>query len=346
MRIAEVAPLYARVPPDQYGGTERVVHWLTETLVERGHDVTLFATADAQTSARLHVMRNEPLFDTWNRRPWRAELAHATAVAEALRDADRFDVIHFQLGGFSVPFSVATRVPTVHSFGSYLHRDDEWLIRRYAKAQVTVRSRRQMDRLPLRRQRTMSVIHNGCDFDIYKEPSAKPGKYLVYLGRMGAIKNPAGAIRIAREAGMPIILAGDVVEEGDQEYFDARVRPLIDGRDVQWVGEVDDRGKQELFRQAAALLFPIQHEEAFGIVMIEAMACGVPVIACGYGSVPEVIEPGVTGFFDEDEHALAAFVPRALALNRRAVRAAARRRFSRQVMTDGYLRVFEAACGI
>ena len=342
MRIAEVAPVYYSVPPRDYGGTERIVHSLSETLVELGHDVTLFAAAGSQTSARLQPTREEPLCETWRREPWRAELAHVSAVAEALSDPDRFDVVHFQMGSFSVPFSAVSRTPTVHTFPSYLHPDDVWNILRYPDARITAYSARQVDELPEDRLKTIDVVYCGCDFDFYPEP-APAGRYLVFLGRMSELKNHAGAIRLALRCGIPIVLAGEPVEDQDRQYFEDQVRPLIDGRNVTWIGPVDDRAKRELLSGAAALLFPIRWEEPFGIVMIEAMACGVPVVACEYGSVAEVVDPGVTGFYSEEEDELANLIPLALGLDRGKVRRHARRRFSREVMTTAYLNVFRSA---
>jgi glycosyltransferase involved in cell wall biosynthesis len=342
LRIAEVAPLFASVPPIHYGGTERIVHCLTETLVEQGHDVTLFAAGGACTSARLRAAREEPLFETWKREPWRAELAHVSSVAEALRDAETFDVIHFQMGSFSIPFSAIARTPTVHSLPSPVGGDDAWNLMRYPRARVTARSARQVEDLPARRRRTIDVVYNGCDFDFFPEP-AGPGRKLVFLGRMAPVKNPVGAIRLALRADIPIVLAGVPVEEGDCQYFESEVRPLLDNRMVTWIGPVDDAGKRELFADAAALLFPIRWEEAFGIVMIEAMACGVPVVACEFGSVPEVVDFGVTGYYSEEEDELAELIPRALLLDRGNVRRQARLRFSREVMTDAYVRVFQSA---
>lgn len=342
LRIAEVAPLGTTVPPLHYGGTQRAVHYLTETLVELGHDVSLFAAGGSRTRAKLYECREQSLSETWRTEPWRAELAHASAVAEALRDAGRFDIVHFQMGSFSIPFSVLSRVPTVHTLPSPVYPDDAWNILRYPDAHVTARSARQIEDLPEGRRQSIEVIYNGCDFDFYPEPSCA-GRYLAFLGRMGEVKNPAGAIRLARRCDMPIVLAGEPVEDQDRDYFEAEVRPLLDGRNATWIGPVDDHAKRDLLAGAAVLLFPIQWEEAFGNVMIEAMACGVPVVACEYGSVPEVVDSGITGFYAEEEEDLVPLISRALELNRGEVRRHARQRFSRQVMTCEYLKVFRSA---
>lgn len=341
MRIAQVAPLYTRIPPVTYGGTERIIHGLTEGLVERGHDVTLYAAAGAATSARLHATREETLYTTWQREHWRAEFAHVSAVAEALRDSGRFDLIHFHMGPITAPYSAIARVPTLHSMSTPVHPDELWTLMRYPDARMTARSHSQIEDVDAERRRSIDVVYNSCDFGFFTPP-AGPGRYLAFLGRMGGIKNPVDAIAIARQVDMPIVLAGEPVEPEDDEYFETRVRPLIDGRNTVWIGPVNDTQKKEFLRDAAALLFPIQCEEAFGIVMIEAMACGVPVLAFECGSVPEVVDFGTTGFYADSAEELAQFVPSALALDRQSIRDHARRRFSREIMVDAYLKVYES----
>ncbi len=342
LRVAEVASLFTRVPPATYGGTERAIHALTETLVERGHDVTLFAAAGSRTKGRLRVTREETIYETWEREPWRAEFPHVSSVVEALSDRGQFDLIHFHMGPFSVPFAAIAGVPTLHTLPSPVYPDEVWTLLRYPEARITARSHRQIEDLPEWRRNTIDVVYNGCDFDLFTPPDGA-GRYLVYLGRMGEEKNPRGAILLAQQVEMPIILAGGPVEARDDDYFEAQVRPLIDGRNVTWIGPVDDARKNELLHDAAALVFPIQWEEAFGNVMIEAMACGVPVLACESGAVPEVVDFGVTGFYADSVEELAQFVPQALALDRSHIREHARRRFSRLAMTDAFLRVYEAA---
>lgn len=341
MRIAQVAPLFARVPPETYGGTERVVSLLTEELVRRGHDVTLFATADARTKARLRPIRECGLYESWaDGGYWKPEYAHLASAVEALRDSAEFDVIHFHMGTFSVPLADLARVPTIHSMPSPLGAEDLWTLERFPKATVTARSRRQIQVVPAARRTGIHVAPNGCDFD-FLDFSPGPRPYLVFLGRICEEKNPLDAIVAARSVHMPIVLAGEPWDEGDSEYFDQRIRPLLREPDVSWIGAVNDTQKRDLLRRAAALLFPICCEETFGIVLIEAMACGAPVIAYDRGGVAEVIEPGVTGFVCESVDEMAALVPRALALDNAGVRAAALPRFSVAALGDRYLKLYE-----
>jgi glycosyltransferase involved in cell wall biosynthesis len=340
MRIAQVAPLFARVPPETYGGTERVVSFLTEELVRRGHDVTLFATADARTKARLRPILNCSLYDTWAQSGyWKPEYAHLASAAEALRDSGEFDLVHFHMGTFSIPLAALARVPTIHSLPSPLGAEDLWTLDRFPEATVTARSHRQIRQAPEERRAGIHVVPNGCDFD-FLDFAPGPRPYLVFLGRICEEKNPLDAILAAQRVGMPIVLAGEPWDEGDGEYFEQKIRPMLREPDVRWIGAVNDAQKRDLLGQAAALLFPIRCEEAFGIVMIEAMACGAPVIAYDRGGVAEVIETGVTGFVCDTLEQMAALTPRAVALDNAAVRAAARPRFSVAALGDGYLSLY------
>jgi glycosyltransferase involved in cell wall biosynthesis len=319
-----------------------MVSFLTEELVRRGHDVTLFATGDSKTSARLRDLRPNNLFDAIAEgEVWKSEYYQVGNIVEALRDAADFDVIHCHLGCFSIPFSALTRTPLVHSLPSPLDDDDLWVLARYPDAAVTARSRRQVAPVPPGRREKIQVIPNACDFDAY-ECSPQPGRYLAFLGRMAWQKSPCDAIAIARRAGLPLVLAGEPWYAEEHEYFEQQVRPLIDGTSVIHIGAVNDAQKAEFLKDASALLFPIQWEEPFGIVMIEAMACGVPVVACNRGAVSEVIDPGVTGFYADDVETLASLVPAALSLDRQAVRDHARQRFSIPRMVDQYLQLYES----
>jgi glycosyltransferase involved in cell wall biosynthesis len=337
LRVAQVAPLWVSIPPVDYGGTERIVHLLTEELVRRGHHVTLFASGDSRTGAHLRPISEGAAYGKKNTAS--PKVYQLSGVAEAIRDARSFDLIHCHLECLTVSLSALCPVPVLHSIQSPLQADDLWMLRRYPDVIVTAVSYRQTAAATAARREHIRVVYNSCDFSKY-QVSENPGRYLVFLGRMAWEKNAEGAIAIARQAGMPIRLAGEPRGKLDRAYFEQSVKPLIDGKDVVWIGPVDDRQKNELFQDAAALLFPIRWEEPFGIVMIEAMACGVPVLACNRGSVSEVVESGKTGYYADTLDELAKLVPHVLELDRRAVRQHAVRRFSHTVMVDKYLGVY------
>jgi len=337
LRIAQIAPLWTSLPPATYGGTELMVHLLTEELVRQGHDVTLFAAGDTTTAARLEAVVERHLIAAMadGKVQDYDHYAH-TAIAAALERAGSFDVMHCHLGCAFVPFARVSPVPMVFSLGTIVTTDDAWVMQRHPDVLVSVRSRQQVAALARELRERVHVIANACDFSAF-EPTSRAGAYLAFLGRMSPAKNPLGAIEIARRVDMPIVLAGAPITRDERDFFAHRVRPLIDGRRVHYVGPVNHAEKNELLRHAAALLFPVRWPEPFGIVMIEAMACGTPVVACALGAVPEVIEPGRTGYFADTIDELVALVPNALALDRRVVRRAAEERFSHTRMAGEYL---------
>jgi glycosyltransferase involved in cell wall biosynthesis len=260
-------------------------------------------------------------------------------VAEVLQRAGDFDVIHYHFGSAWLPFAATSRTPSLFTLHTSPTVDDDWLLRRWPHVPVVGISRCQMHGIGLRLGRDFPVVHNGCDFDAY-DPLFEPGEYLAFLGRMGPGKNPLDAIRIAQAVGMPLVIAGQPQNAAEERYFTEQIKPLVDGTDVRCVGAVNHAQKNELLRHAAALLFPIQWDEPFGLVMIEAMACGTPIVAHRRGSVEEVVDDGITGFHASVIDALAELVPRALQLDRRAVREHAEKRFGFRRMVDGYLALY------
>lgn len=341
LRIAQVAPVWTSVPPTEYGGAEQVVHWLTEGLIRDGCEVTLFASGDSRTSAVLHSTCDRNLLVKMADREAYAYEPYANAtLVEALRMADRFDVIHCHLGAAFIPMATLCPTPMLYTVHAGLDLADElWILERYPDVPIAALSHSQVAAVSAARRRNIDVIYHGCDFDEYQGSTA-PGDYLLFLSRMSSYKNPAGAIRVARAVGMPIILAGKPMTQAEERYFDEEVQPLVDGRAVRYLGPVSAAEKVELMRGAAALVFPIRWEEHFGVVMIEAMACGCPVVASRRGSVSEVVDPGITGFYGESEDELAALVPRALSLDRRTIRAHARKRFSVDRMVSDHLDLY------
>ncbi len=336
LRIAQVAPLWTRIPPSTYGGIELLMKLLIDELVARGHEVTLFSSGDCATSARLHPTVESNLTERISAgEMYMFEYYANSTFAEVLREARHFDIIHYHLSSAWIPMASATRTRGLFTMHTSPHLDDEWVMRRWPDVAVAGISKCQMHGASVKLGREFPVVYNGCDFDAY-EPCYEAGKYVAFLGRMSPEKNPLGAIQIAHAADLPIVLAGQPQNQNEAKYFAENIEPLIDGERVRWIGAVNHPQKNELLRHAAALLFPIQWEEPFGLVMIEAMACGCPVVAHRRGSVEEVVEPGVTGFHASVLDALAEMVPPALALDRRRVRERAMERFGYVKMVDEY----------
>ena len=345
LRIGLVPPLWAPIPPKTYGGIELVVHLLTEELVRGGHDVTLYGTGDSTTKARLVPVCERNMLDYMAATEAYVYEAYANAaVARVMAQAADCDVLHFHIGMHWMPFAALLKTPclfTIHTFASY---DDRWLARNSPGVTLAGISHYQAAALEEGTGRRIPVVHNGCDFGAFS-PREEAGRYLAFLGRMSYDKNPLDAIRIAKAAGMPIILAGRAQEAKEEAYFEKEIKPLIDGGQVRYIGPVNHEQKQELLRNAAALLFPIQWAEPFGLVMIEAMACGTPVLAHGLGSVAEVVDAGITGYHAPDIAGMGELLPATLALDRRRVRAHAEGRFSHRKMVEAYVQLYRELAG-
>lgn len=336
MRIAQVAPLAESVPPKLYGGTERVVAWLIDELVDLGHEVTLFASGDSVTRAKLipvwpRALRlGRPRSD-----PAIAETALLEAVARRARD---FDVIHCHLNWLHLPLLARLQVPFVTTLHNRLDTPGlPSVVRSFPDARLISISDNQ--RLPLPEANWLATIYHGLPSKSLT-PSFERGRYLAFLGRLTRDKGPETAIRIARAAGMPLRISAKL-PRSERGYFKEKLEPEIDGEFIQLIGEVDDRSKQDFLRKAAAFIFPIDWPEPFGLVMIEAMACGTPVIAFRRGSVPEVVDHGTTGFIVESEPDAVAAIKCIDALDRRKVRVGFERRFSARRMAQEYVSGYE-----
>jgi glycosyltransferase involved in cell wall biosynthesis len=317
MRIAQVAPLTEAVPPKLYGGTERVVHWLTEELVALGNDVTLFASGDSQTSAKLDATWPRALrLDGSVRDPNALHMVMLERVRQKCDD-EEFDFLHFHLDYY--PFSLFFRQPTpfVTTFSS-----------------VPVISISNAQRRPVPQANWLRTIHHGLPEKLLTPQPATPS-YLAVLGRIAPEKGVDRAIRIAIRCGIPLKIAAKV-DRADQEYYDEVVRPMIDHPLVEYIGEIGDHEKSNFLSGAMGLLVPIDWPEPFGLVMIEAMACGTPVIAYNRGSVPEVIDEGLTGFIVEDEISAVAAVASLAQLDRRVIRKQFETRFTAKRMALDY----------
>mgnify|MGYP001157859971 FL=1 len=337
MKIAQIAPLYEAVPPRLYGGTERVVAHLTDALVDKGHDVTVFASADTRTRGRLVPVRDQAL--RLDPAPLKSDLAaHLTMLHEVRERAGEFDVLHFHTDMLHFPMfeHVAQRtVTTLH--GRLDLKDLAPVYRRWSQYPLVSISRHQRKPLPF--AHWAETIYHGMDPAPYRLIENPSGDYLAFLGRISPEKRPDRAIMIARQAGLPLKIAAKV-DAADHEYFERTIRPMLDHPLVEFVGEIGDGDKAEFLGNARALLFPIDWPEPFGLVMIEAMACGTPVIAWRQGSVPEVIDDGVTGFIVDDLDQAVAAAKKADTLDRRQVRAVFDRRFTASAMAENYLRLY------
>jgi glycosyltransferase involved in cell wall biosynthesis len=330
MKIAELAPVAMPVRPGEGDSIEQLVSLLTEELLRRGHDVTLFAVGGSVTTAELRSCYERGYRerdDIWD---WRVpEMLNA---AWAFEQAGEFDVVHSHSYHFALPFTRLVSTPVAHTYHVQLGPEVLEGFRRYPEAQLVAIS--DFQRRELEGFDSVPVIHNGIDAEAFPF-SAERGEYLAFLGRMIPSKGAAEAVRVARELDMPLVMAGP-----STEWFEAEVRPEVDGSLIRYLGPIDPAGRNELLAGAATLLFPISYPEPFGLVMIEAMACGTPVAAFGVGAVPEIVEEGVGGSWVPAGGSLGEAVRRAVELDRRRVREAAVERFDYRRMVDAYERLY------
>jgi glycosyltransferase involved in cell wall biosynthesis len=336
MKIAQIAPLAESCPPRLYGGTERVVSYLTEELVARGHEVVLFAAGDSVTRAKLIPGVPAALRLAG---PGRDHVAYMMVqLAQVARAAAQFDVLHFHWDYLHLPLFHGGDWPpvvtTLHGRLDLPHFPE--LAAAFPKLPLVSISAAQ--RRPVPQANWCATIHHGLPLELCR-PGPGEGGYLAFLGRISPEKGPDRAIEIARRVGMPLRIAAKV-DPVDRPYFEREIRPLLDAPFVTFLGEANDRAKAELLRHAAALLFPIDWPEPFGLVLIEAMAAGTPVIAFEHGSVPEVVEQGRTGYVVRTLEEAVAAVPAALALDRARIRATFETRFSAGRMAEDYLRLY------
>jgi glycosyltransferase involved in cell wall biosynthesis len=336
MRIAQVAPLYESVPPKLYGGTERVVSYLTEELVRQGHDVTLFASGDSTTGARLVPLRPEAIrLDA----SCVDQLAHHILMLERVyKEAEDFDIIHFHVDYLHFPLSRRHARPNVTTLHGRLDIPDLVpLYREYVEMPVVSISDSQ--RKPLPWLNWQDTVYHGLPRDLYRF-HPKPGRYLAFLGRISPEKGADQAIEIAKRAGVELRIAAKV-DRVDDRYFQQQIRPLLDHPLVHFIGEITDAEKDAFLGNAMALLAPINWEEPFGLVLTEAMACGTPVIAYGRGSIPEVIEEGVSGYIVQNADQAAQAIERVSGLSRRRCRQAFERCFTACRMATDYVTLYQ-----
>jgi glycosyltransferase involved in cell wall biosynthesis len=336
MRVAQVAPLIESVPPQLYGGTERVVAFLTDELVWQGHDVTLFASGDSRTAADLVSSWPKALRLSGGCQDFLAP--HVLMLEEVTKRAQEFDVVHFHISEFHFP--VARRLPVAHVTTLHGRLDIPELAPLYREFQdAPVVSISDAQRQPLSEAGWIGTVHHGLPLDLLRFHPG-PGQYLAFLGRIAREKRVDRAIAIATACRQPLRIAAKV-DPADRDYYEREIRPLLDNPLVDFIGEISEAQKGEFLGGASALLFPIDWPEPFGLVMVEALACGVPVVAFRGGSVPEVIDDGVTGFIvDTLEQAIEA-TRTVHRLSRQECRAVFEDRFSVTRMAADYVRLYE-----
>ena len=338
MKIAQISPLMESVPPRLYGGSERIVSYLTDELVRQGHDVTLFASGNSVSSAKL--VRCVPMalrLDANVRDP----IPYYMLMLDRVREmADEFDILHFHIDQFHFPLfrPIANRTVTTLHGRQDLH-DLKPLYVGFSDMPLVSISNSQ--RKPIANANFAATVYHGLPLQMLK-PTYKPsGNYVAFLGRISPEKRPDRAIRIAQALGVRIKIAAKI-DKVDEAYFRETIAPLFNQPGVEYIGEIDERSKSEFLGQASALLFPIDWPEPFGLSMIEAMACGTPVLAFRCGSVPEIVDPGVTGMIVDTMDEAIRVLPQVLALDRRAVRQKFEQRFSAARMAKDYAQVYRS----
>lgn len=336
MKIAQVSPLAEPVPPIGYGGTERIIAYLSDELIRRGHEVTLFASGDSRTKGRLVAGSQRALrLDSTIVDPQAHEIFQ---LAQVLQEADTFDIIHFHTGYAHFPLFRGHQTPGVTTFHGRLDIADlNQLFSEFADVPVVSISNSQ--RQPFPQMNWQGTVYHGLPLDLYK-PGDGRGNYLAFLGRICPEKRVDRAIKIAQRAEMKIKIAAKI-DNADREYMEDKIRPLLDDQLVEFVGEVDRAEKQKLLGDAYALLFPIDWPEPFGLVMVESMACGTPVVAYRAGSVPEVVDPGLTGFIVESIDQSVEALKKMQTLDRKLCREVFERRFSSARMALDYIKIYE-----
>jgi glycosyltransferase involved in cell wall biosynthesis len=340
MKIAQIAPLAERVPPKKYGGTERVVHALTEELVRRGHDVTLFASGDSQTSARLESVYPRALREAKFKDIYGTNDLTMLHMGIAYELQDEFDIIHDHMAPLSIPVANLATTPVVATIHGPFSSENRKLFELLRGPHIVTVSQAQL--YPLPNINHAGTVHHGLSMEHYPF-SAEHDGYLLYVGRIAADKGVHYALDVAQVLDIPLVLAAKV-EPLDMPYFKQYIEPRLSER-IKWVGEVDEEERNRLMSRARAFLHPVVFREPFGLTLIEAMACGCPVIAFNRGAIPEIIKTGVTGYVVEDVEGMVDALNNIDAIDRAACRAHALENFNVGRMTDGYEAVYRRLLG-
>jgi glycosyltransferase involved in cell wall biosynthesis len=336
LRIAQVAPLIETVPPESYGGTERIVSYLTEELVRLGQDVTLFASGGSTTKAKLVPVSERSLrSDPEAKDPLARSIVE---IEEVLKRTECFDLVHFHDGYLHFPLSRRLQIPTVTTMHGRMDLPDLIpVFREFPEMPLVSISDQQRKPLPF--ANWIATVQHGIPEDLYSfRPD--PEDYAAFVGRICPEKRPDRAIEIAKRVGMPLKI-GAKVDKVDEQYFEAEIKPLLSGSFVEFLGEINEKEKNDLLGGARALLFPIDWPEPFGLVMIESLACGTPVVAFDCGSVPEVLEDGKTGFIVQSVTKAVEALQKIETISRPLCRQEFERRYTSKRMAENYLRIFE-----
>lgn len=339
MHIAQLAPLWKTVPPQKYGGTETVVSYLTETLVDEGHEVTLFAAAGSKTRGKLVRVVGKPIYEIYKRFFWNAIPPYEFLEYDALfSKLNQFDIIHNHLGFPMLAFSNLISVPIVTTLHSSLPPDFPFLANRFADRPFVSISNSQKKLAP--KLNYVATVYHGIPVARFPANFHADSDYFLFLGTLSPSKGVDLAIACAKQLKTKLIIAGEVRGE-DENFLKKKVYPFVDGRQITFAGEVDFAKKCRLLKGAKAVLVPSRWQEAFGLVMVEALACGTPVVALGNGSVPEIIAHGKTGFIAKTPASFIKFASRVGILSRQMCRKEAEHRFDSSIMAQGYLNVYK-----
>jgi len=336
MRIAQIAPLAERVPPKQYGGTERMIHALTEELVRRGHNVTLFATGDSITSAELHAVYPRALREARVPDPYGVNYPALLNIGVAYSLQNEFDIIHDHTSPISLPTANIATTPVVMTMHGPFTSENRKLYSRMNKPAIVTISKSQLFQPDSVNH--AGVVYNGLDMQEYPfEP--EPEDYLLFVGRISVEKGVHFAMEVAQELDMRLIIAAKL-DSVDEAYFNSYVRPRLSNR-IEWIGEVDEKKRNELMSKAKCFLHPVTWREPFGLTLIEAAACGCPVVAFNRGSIPEIVEHGVTGFVVADVEEMMEAVEKIDTIDRATCRGRALSHFNAKKMADEYEEIYK-----
>ena len=332
LRIAQVGPLDESVPPKKYGGTERIVHHLTEGLVDKGHQVTLFASGDSKTRAKL--IAGTPLSLSKMGEKINGQVAHLFSFTKVVEMQKKFDIIHNHTGWRFLPFVKFLNTPVINTYHSYFFERTRFFFKYFKKEPFVFLSNNQRSSVPF--LKSAGIVYNCVDtknFDF----SNNPKNYFLFLGRVSPLKGVFEAIQVAKKTGIKLIIAG---KNEDLNYFNKKVKPFLGLKNISYIGEIGGKEKIRIIKNAKALLFPIQWEEPFGLVMIEAMACGTPVIAFRKGAVPEVIKDKETGFIVNNIDEMAKKINKIDIIERKKCREWVIENFNVEKMVNGYEKIY------